>query len=143
MRYWNRWISLQKPQYCTRNNFITSNACSCIELNAHALIILLRILHDDTTTHDGSLHFLPWLLGSQPCEKAFRAVRSMTSTFSTIINFSLRDLLNRLHRLQIQLQLEAQTEQTGIEYPRSSVHKIKEGHHNNTQTLNPNLVIKK
>ena len=79
------------------------------------------------------MHFLPWLLGSQPCEKAFRAVRSMTSTFSTMINFSMLGLLNRLHRLQIQLQLEAQHEQTGIEYPRTRVHKIKEGHHDNAE----------
>ena len=122
LRFWHHWISSQKPQYCTRNNFITSNAYSCIELNAHALIILICILRDNNTIQDGGLHFLLWLLGSQPCEKAFRAVRSMTSTFSIIINFSLLDLLNRLHRLYIQLQLKAQSEQTGIEYPRFSAH---------------------
>ena len=139
LHFWNHWISSQKPQYCIRNNFITSNAYSCIELNAHALIMLIRMLRDNTIIQDGGLHVLPWLLGSQPCEKAFRAVRSMTSTFSTVINFSLLDLLNRLHRLYIQLQLEAQSEQTGIEYPRCSVHKVKEGHHNNkTQVLDPN-----
>ena len=35
-------------------------------------------------------------------------------------------LLNCLHHLQIQPQLEANNEQTGTEYPRNSVHKIKE-----------------
>ena len=48
-------------------------------------------------------------------------------------------LLSRLHRLQIQLQLEAQHEQTEIEYPRNSMHKIKEGHHGSVEMMNINL----
>lgn len=39
--------------------------------------------------------FLPWKLGSQSCEKIFRAAKSLTSTFSTIINFSMLGLLHR------------------------------------------------
>ena len=136
--YWNRWLSSSK-HYCTRSNFITSNAYSCIELNAHALIIFLCMLCDNTDVCDGSSQFLPWLLGSQPCEKAFRAVRSMTSVFSTMINFSMLGLLHHLHHLQIQLQLEAQHGETGIEYPRNSAHKVKEGHHDSDQTLSTNL----
>ena len=63
----------------------------------------------------------------QSCEKAFRAVRSMTSTFSTIINFGMLGLLRRLHRLHIQFCLEAQTELTGIRYPRVEAHQKKMG----------------
>ena len=48
-------------------------------------------------------------------------------------------LLSCLHCLQIQLQLEAQHEQTEIEYPRNSMHKIKEGHRGSVEMMNINL----
>ena len=61
--------------------------------------------------------FCPWLLGSQPCEKAFCAARSMTSTFSTMVNFNILGLLRRLHKLQIQIEIESESSSTGIIYP--------------------------
>ena len=94
LRYWRRWIKLNKA-FNIKNNFITANAMSCIELNAHSLIIFIRTLRDHIP--NGSDYFLPWLLGSQPCESTFRAARSMTGTFSTIVNFSLLGFLQRLH----------------------------------------------
>ena len=72
--------------------------------------------------------FMPWLLGSQACEQTFRAARSMTDMFSTIINFSLLGILRRLHRLQIQLELEAEAQETGIHYPRVEAHIKKVGY---------------
>lgn len=77
LRYWRQWILLC-PQYTLKDNFITNNAYICIELNAHALMFLMTVRDN---CDDGS--FLPWRLGSQTCEKAFSAARSMTSTFST------------------------------------------------------------
>ena len=99
---------------------------SCIELNAHSLIIFIRTLRDHIP--NGSDYFLPWLLGSQPCESTFRAARSMTGTFSTIVNFSLLGFLQRLHGLQIQLQLETESFENGITYPRVEKHLVKIGH---------------
>lgn len=68
-----RWWLLHNPNYTLVNNFITLNTYVCIELNAHALIILLLTVreggHGET--------FLPWKLGSQSCEKIFRATRSL------------------------------------------------------------------
>ena len=77
---------------------ITVNAYMCIELNAHAMTIFLltlRIFFPESG-------LLSWLLGSQTCEKAFRAARSLSSVFSTIINFGMLGLLRRLHRMQVQ-----------------------------------------
>ena len=67
------------------------------------------------------------MFGSQPCEKAFRAARSMTPMFSTIINFSVLGLLRRLHKLQIKVKLESLSNTTEIIYPHQNVHKAKEG----------------
>ena len=71
--------------------------------------------------------FVPWQLGSQSCEKVFRSARSMSNIFSTVINFSLLGLLRRLHRLQIQSNLQAQSEVTGIAYPQVHKHESKDG----------------
>lgn len=51
----------------------------------------------------------------------------MTNTFSTIINFGMLGLLRRLHRLQIQTTLQAESNKTGIVYPQLEKHKAKEG----------------
>ena len=88
-------------------------------------------LRDTCTIPNGDQHFLPWLLGSQACEQTFKAAR----TFSTIINFSMLGFLHRLHRLQIQQQLESETQETGISYPRATAHLKKLGF-NSTEDSN-------
>ena len=122
MRYWRQWIMLS-PDYTLGDNSITLNAYMCIELNAHSMIIFLLILRK-LSINAGCL---PWLLGSQSCEKAFRAPRSMSSIFSTVINFGMLGLLRRLH---IQFCLEAESQETGIRYPRVEAHNTKDGHGN-------------
>jgi uncharacterized protein (UPF0335 family) len=44
--------------------------------------------------------FLPYLFGSQPCEKIFRTTTSMTSTLSTVVNYSIKDIMRRLDRIK-------------------------------------------
>ncbi|KAL5503163.1 hypothetical protein EMCRGX_G010071 [Ephydatia muelleri] len=51
----------------------------------------------------------------------------MTSTFSAVINVGMLGLLRRLHRLQIQFRLEAESAQNGIRYPHCEKHKNKDG----------------
>lgn len=94
LRLWRKW--LQENNYSIDKNFISSNAYTCIELNAHGLILLIEKLRESNQSS-----FTPWLCSSQPCEKIFRQIRSMTSTFSTVVNFNLLGILRRLNRLQI------------------------------------------
>ena len=124
MRHWRKWLTLH-PDFTLANNFITRNAYMCIELNVHALITFLITLCD---TPSADKCFMPWFLGSQSCEKIFRAARSMSSTFSTMINFGMLGFLRRLHCMQIQLSLEAESDTTGIKYLHSEPHKNKDGH---------------
>ena len=128
LRYWHQWI-LDHPMFTLKENFVTSNAYMCVEINAHSLLMLLLILRD--TLPDSHGRFLPWMLGSQSCERTFRALRSMTSTFSTMINFSVLGLLQRLHKLYIQEELQSQTEKDshGISFPRQEKYgKKKDGY---------------
>ena len=99
LRYWYQWIVLH-PDYTLGSNFITCDTYMCIELNAHSLISYMLSLQN--LLPPDSDNFIPWLLGSQCCEKVFRAARSMSGTFSTIINFGLLGLIRRINRLQIQ-----------------------------------------
>lgn len=115
---------LKTPNYSLRNYFITPNAYLCVELNAHSLILLIISLRE--SKNDSC--FLPWLLGSQSCEKAFRTVRSMSSVFSTMINFSTLGLLRRLHRMHIQMVLEAEGDENKIHFPRIEHHKSKDAY---------------
>ena len=67
---------------------------------------------------DHSTCFVPWMLGSQTCERTFRSLRSMTGTFSTAINFSMLGLLQRLHKLYIQEEIMSESKSNGITFPR-------------------------
>ena len=53
----------------------------CVELNAHALITYVLTIRD--CFHGDFDKFLPWMLGSQTCERTFRIIRSMSSVYST------------------------------------------------------------
>lgn len=83
--------------YTLAENFMSSNAYACLEINAHSLIKFIIKLRNSNRLE----LFLPLLLGSQTCESTFRQLRSMTSTFSTVVNFTLYDMLQRLRRIQL------------------------------------------
>lgn len=95
LRLWRAWIK-ENEQYSLEKNFLTLNAYTCIEINAHSLLAILEKCRKTNSPH----LFLPWLYSSQPCEKIFRQARSMTSTYSTVVNFDMLDLLKRLNRIQ-------------------------------------------
>lgn len=93
-RLWRAWIK-NNQSYTLGKNWITLNTYTCVELNAHALLLLIEKMRVDNT-----INFLPWLCSSQPCEKIFRQTRSMTSTYVTMVNFDMLDFTQRLKRIQ-------------------------------------------
>ena len=123
LRYWRKWIE-DNPSYTINKNFVTYNAYLCCELNGHSLISFVITLRDHG---DSKSEFIPWVLGSQSCEKMFCSARSMSTVFSTMINFGMLGLLCRLHRLNIQLQLECNKADSAICYPHSKYDKVKVG----------------
>ena len=94
------------------------------------MVNFMRTIRDHA--HNDSC-FVPWLLGSQTCEETFRAARSMSSVFSTVINFGMLGLLCRLHRLHIQLAIQAEIKQD-IVLPRVLKHAQKWAKTNVTNT---------
>ena len=73
LRLWRRWM-MSDSAYTMGNNFVSLNLYLCIEINAHALILLIIRLEDRKEL------FKPWLYGSQSCESYFRTARSCTPT---------------------------------------------------------------
>jgi len=99
LRIW-RYSILKNKEYSLKDNFITTNAYSCIELNALSLILLVKKFRDSTYCLRPYM-FIPWHFSSQTCEELFRTTRSMTSTFSTVVNFTMKDILQRLTRIEL------------------------------------------
>lgn len=93
-----------KKIYNLKENFISSNCYTCIELNAHALVkkIIIEDSSEDKIRGDRNKTFFPNLFASQPCELLFRQVRSFTSTFSTVVNFVMLDIIHRIKKIQLQ-----------------------------------------
>lgn len=93
LRIWRKFI-VSSQYHNLQNNFISSNAYYCIEINAKGLIELIKRYR--TTPH----LFLPTIFDSQTCEKTFRQVRSMGTMNFTRINFSIYDLLHMIGRIE-------------------------------------------
>lgn len=113
LRIWRCFI-LSSRMYTLANSFITSNAYTCIEINARNLILLVKKFRDQNTPEQ----FLPSLFDSQSCEKAFRHFRSMGTAQYTKINFSLYDLLHMIGRIEVQNEISYFTlKDKGISFP--------------------------
>lgn len=118
LRAWRKW--LLRSKYKIIDHFISANAYSCIELNAHGLIYALHLLRNSNRNN----MFLPHLMASQPCEHLFRHMRSMGTANYTKINFSLYELFHMISRVELTNEIihtRVNTEGTskGIFFPRS------------------------
>lgn len=97
LRIWRQSVISNKTLRL-KQNFMTNNCFACIELNAHSLVhIILRLKQMNSPEL-----FLPSFFSSQPCESTFRQVRSFTSTFSTKVNCTVKEFLERLTKIQLQ-----------------------------------------
>lgn len=112
IRIWRHYIESHK-NYTLKDNFMSANCYSCIELNAHSLVLLMIKLKE---TNRSDL-FLPQLFESQPCESMFRLFRSFTSTYSTVANCSVKEALSRISKIQLQNEIMRTTSPQYI-YPR-------------------------
>lgn len=96
LRCWRKWLK-SNNDYRLSENFISDNAYTSIEVNAHSLIEIIIKLRSNGQDH----MFLPQLFASQPCEHIFRMMRSMSTINSTKINFSLSELLHLIARVEL------------------------------------------
>lgn len=123
LRIWKLWLK-SKTEYTIGNNFITTNCYSCIEINAHSLIRLILRFRDDEMLNPEM--FTIWNFSSQTCEQFFRATRSLASTYSTVVNFSMKDIMSRLKRIEsineIKAELSNSNSKMNIKFTRDNTH---------------------
>lgn len=114
IRIWRDFILSQK-NYSLKNNFLTSNCYSCIELNAQSLILCMSHLREIGKPE----LFVPLsdLFGSQPCEAIFRQLRSFTTTYSTVTNCTVKEATSRISKIHFQNQITQITSGDFV-YPR-------------------------
>lgn len=99
MRIWRQ--SIKETHRKSVDQFVSHNCYSCIEINAHSLILIICYLQEKKLDH----LFCPELLGSQPCEGTFRQVRSFGSTYSTVVNFSLLEIGQKMSKIEYQNEI--------------------------------------
>lgn len=126
LRIWRKWIKSNEEigkretfgntGYTLADNFITSNAYACVEINAHHLVNLIRTLRDQKKAE----LFLPTLFNSQTCEETFRQMRSMGTMNYTKINFSLLELLHLINRVELLSDIVyCKLANTNVSFPRN------------------------
>lgn len=99
LRIWRQ--NIKETNQKSVDQFISHNCYSCVEINAHSLVFIIIYLKERNLDH----LFYPDLLGSQACESTFRQVRSFTSTYSTVVNFSLLEIQQRMSKIQYQNEI--------------------------------------
>lgn len=96
-RAWRKWLLSKRNSFRLDENFITTNAYQCIEINAHSLIYSILKLRLINKSHlFQTVHF-----ASQPCELIFRHLRSLGTPNFTKINFNLYELLHMVSRVEL------------------------------------------
>lgn len=112
IRIWRESI-LSSKNYKLKDNFLSSNCFSCLELNAHELINCLLYLKKINKPE----WFKPYLFSSQPCENIFRQLRSLSTVFSTVTNCTVKEATSRVANIQFQNQIMHTTSNQFV-YPR-------------------------
>ena len=109
-RIWRKWLNLNG--YSEKDHFLTPNVYLCIEINSHMILgLVIKVMKGELPKECLRV----WTTGSQACEQMFRLLRSMSGTFSTIVNFSLKGILERINELNYVASIECTEE---IIFPR-------------------------
>lgn len=118
------------------NFFITKTAYLSVELNAHNLLYIILLVQQKKLPKE-ALNI--YLFNSQSCESMFRNTRSLSGTYSTIINFTVADFLNRSQKITIlnRIKCDHLSQQDGNErlsFPIHHKHK-RDNHLSSVQNL--------
>lgn len=114
-RIWQTWLHLvhkediseSHSQMSKENLFITVPAHFSIEMNAHSLVAICLLVHQQDLPIS-ALRFSNY--HSQSCEATFRNSRSMSGVFSTVVNFTTEQFLKRAGKLSVLADIQNQSE---------------------------------
>lgn len=139
VRIWRKYV-LKSKHLRIKDNFFSHWTYSCLEFNAHAMILIILSLKKANQPE----LFKPWLYSSQPCENFYRQLRSLSTCFSQVTNCTIKEALDRIYRIDLQSKissdsstkfvfpekLRAKTHSAVVDFPLPSkdeiLHEIKE-----------------
>ena len=121
-RLWRTWLEhVEEDDIPTRFSekkkddlFITIPAHFSIELNAHTLLSICLLVRQKSLPLE-ALSMSNY--SSQPCESLFRLARSMSGTFSSVVNFTTDQFLQRTAKLSVLSDLENRSQSCQLEHP--------------------------
>ncbi|CAF4248228.1 unnamed protein product, partial [Adineta steineri] len=119
-RLWWCWLKTTKAyktksQNKTNKFFITKPAYISVELNAHNLLYLVLLVKQQHLPKQALINI--HLFNSQGCESLFRDARSLSSTFSTTVNFTVKNFIRRSQKLSILNQMKYNQNEKDLSFP--------------------------
>ena len=127
-RLWWTWLEKTSTQNSSKTSqrigdrkheinkcFITRPAYISIELNAHNLLYLVLLVKQNHLPKQTIINI--HLFNSQRCESLFRDTRSLSSTFSTNINFTVKTFIGRAQKLSILNQMKHDHSRNDLSFP--------------------------
>lgn len=112
LRIWKEDIQ-SSEEYKLKDHYPTLNSVSCVEINSHSIVILMCYLKERNLDH----LFHPELFGSQQCENIFRQIRSLSSSYSTVTNASVLEILQKISKIELQNEI-VHSKSTSFNFPR-------------------------
>lgn len=105
LRIWREYIS-SKNKLSLEKNFLTHNCYICIEIIAHSIVLIMLHLQKINKPE----LFFPFLYESQACESTFRQIRSMSTVYCTVTNCSVKEMIDRINRIELQSEIATSTD---------------------------------
>ncbi len=96
-------------------SFITRPAYISAELNAHNLLYLVLLVKQQHLPKQ--VIFNIHLFNSQTCESLFRDARAFSNTFSTTVNFTVKNFIRRSQKLSILNQFKYNQSEKDLSFP--------------------------
>jgi hypothetical protein len=128
-RLWWSWLQKRSKSNQTINDrknqinkyFVTRPAYISVELNAHNLLYLVLLVKQKHLPKQALINV--HLFNSQACESIFRDARSLSGTFSTRINFTVKSFIRRSQKLCILNQIKYNQAENDLSFPIHHKHK--------------------
>lgn len=94
--------------------FITYQSHFSVEINAHSLVYLAMLVSERQLPVEA---LKIWLQNSQTCEGIFRSARSISSTFSSGVNFTASQFLSQVNKLSTLQNIKNNQHLNSLRFP--------------------------
>ena len=102
--------NLEPIKKIKQNSFITNPTFWCIEINAHTFLYIILLVIKQKLPIEALNTFVS---NSQICENTFRIAHSLSGSFYSITNFSVKSFMKRFEKISIINSIKTRDGQVG------------------------------